>query len=98
LSSVDLLQVTPAAREAIDIVLDGSELEGETRETWRELGQVAVGTLPEWARQQYGYAMPPPEAMERETVRQLLGVLDLGYESLPAVRGAGQRMELRRRG
>jgi hypothetical protein len=41
--------------------------------------------------------MPPAEALEREAVRQLLGVLDLGFESLPGVLEARQRIELRMR-
>jgi uncharacterized protein (DUF2236 family) len=97
LESVELRQATPAAREAIAIVLDPSELEGDTRDLWRELGQVAIGTLPVWARDMYAFAAPPPEAMEREPIRQLLGALDLAFESLPGVIEARQRIELRTR-
>jgi hypothetical protein len=64
---------------------------------WHDLAQVAVGTLPAWAREMYGYATPPPELMERESVRQLLGALDLAFESLPGVVEARQRIELRMR-
>jgi uncharacterized protein (DUF2236 family) len=113
LRSVELVQATPAARDAIGYVLnpgvptksrwrgadfvgwDPPDLDGDTRETWRDLGQVAIGTLPEWARALYGFAMPPAEALERQAVRQLLGVLDLGFESLPGVLEARQRIELR---
>jgi len=97
LRSVPLVQATAAARDAMGYVLDPPELEGETRETWRDLGQVAVGTLPDWARALYGFAMPPEELLEREAVRQLLGVVDLGFESLPGVLEARQRIELRMR-
>jgi len=97
LASVELLRATPAARDAIAFVLDPPDLDGDMRATWRDLGQVAIGTLPEWARTQYGFPAPPPEAMERETVRQLVGVLDLGFESLPGVLEARQRIELRMR-
>jgi hypothetical protein len=109
-----LLQATPAARESMDRILKGPGLDKEDdlppltprgqrggddlRTTWRELGQAAIGTLPEWARGLYGYPTPPPEALERETVRQLLGVFDLAYESLPGVLEARQRIELRMRG
>jgi uncharacterized protein (DUF2236 family) len=95
LRSVELVQATPAARDAIGYVLDPPDVEGETRETWRELGEVAIGTLPEWARSLYGFAAPPAGALERLRVRQLLGVLDLGFESLPGVLEARQRIELR---
>jgi uncharacterized protein (DUF2236 family) len=97
LASVDLLQATPAARDAIGFVLDPPDLDADMRETWRDLGQVAIGTLPEWAHSLYGFPAPPREALERETVRQLVGVLDLGFESLPGVLEARQRIELRMR-
>src|SRR5438094_240968 len=66
IESVDLRQATPAARDAIGIVLDAPDLDEEMRELWRELGQVAVGTLPEWAREMYGFDAAPAELMERE--------------------------------
>jgi uncharacterized protein (DUF2236 family) len=97
IDSVDLRQATPAAREAIGVVLEPPGLEAETRELWRDLGQVAVGTLPDWAREMYGFAAPPADLMEREPVRQLLGALDLAFESLPGVLEARQRIELRMR-
>lgn len=97
IESVDLRQATPAAREAIAIVLDPPDLDADTSDLWRELGQVAVGTLPDWARDMYGFARPPDELMERESVRQLLGALDLAFESLPGVLEARQRIELRTR-
>lgn len=98
LESVELRQATPAAKEAIAIVLDASDLDGEMKELWRELGQVAVGTLPDWAREMYGFERPPRELLEREPVRQLLGALDLAFESQPGVLEARQRIELRMRG
>ena len=73
------------------------ELDADTRDLWRDLAQVAAGTLPEWARDMYGFPAPPTELMERETVRQLLGALDLAFESLPGVLEARQRIELRMR-
>jgi uncharacterized protein (DUF2236 family) len=97
LESVELRRATPAAREAIAVVLDPPDLDAETRDLWHDLGQVAVGTLPEWAREMYGFEAPPPEVMEREPVRQLLGALDLAFESLPGVLEARQRIELRMR-
>jgi uncharacterized protein (DUF2236 family) len=97
IESVGLRQATPAAREAIAIVLDPPELDAEMRDLWHDLGQVAVGTLPDWAREMYGYEAPPAELMERESVRQLLGALDLAFESLPGVLEARRRIELRMR-
>lgn len=97
LASVDLRQATPAARDAISIVLDPPEVQGDLRDLWRDLGQVAVGTLPDWARAMYGFAMPPAELMEREPVRQMLGALDLAFEMQPGVLEARERIELRMR-
>lgn len=97
IESVDLRQATPAAKDAIAIVLDPPDMNADLRDLWHDLGQVAVGTLPDWAREMYGFARPPDELMEREPVRQLLGALDLAFESLPGVLEARQRIELRMR-
>jgi len=97
LESVELRQATPAAREAIEIVLDPPDLDPDMRALWHDIGQVAVGTLPNWAREMYGFNAPLPELMEREPVRQLLGAMDLAFESLPGVLEARQRIELRTR-
>jgi uncharacterized protein (DUF2236 family) len=97
IESVDLLQATPAAREAIGVVLDPLDLSDELRELWHDLGQVAIGTLPDWARSMYAFAQPPAEAMEREPVRQLIGAIDVAFESLPGVLEARERIELRMR-
>ena len=97
IESVELRRATPAAKEAIGIVLEPPQLAEELRDLWHDLGQVAVGTLPDWAREMYGFAAPPIELMEREPVRQLLGALDLVFESLPGVIEARQRIELRMR-
>ena len=97
LESVELRQVTPAASEAISIVLDPPGLDPATRDLWHDLGQVAVGTLPEGARSMYGFDAPPVDLMEREPVRQLIGALDFAFESLPGVLEARERIELRTR-
>lgn len=97
IESVALRQATPAARDAIGVVLDPPDVDGDLRDLWHDLGQVAVGTLPLWAREMYGFDTPPPELMERESVRQLLGALDLAFETLPGVLEARQRIELRMR-
>jgi uncharacterized protein (DUF2236 family) len=97
IDSVALRQATPAARDAMAVVLDPPDLDGDLRDLWHDLGQVAVGTLPEWAREMYGFDAPPPELMERDSVRQLLGALDFAFEALPGVLEARQRIELRTR-
>jgi hypothetical protein len=45
----------------------------------------------------YGFGEPDPESMEREPVRQLIGALDLAFETLPGVMEARERIELRMR-
>ncbi len=97
LESVELLQATPAACDAIATVLDPPELDPDLRELWADLGRVAIGTLPAWARAMYGFPAPPAEQLAREPVRQLLGVLELAFESVPGVLEARQRIELRTR-
>ncbi|TMD32606.1 MAG: DUF2236 domain-containing protein, partial [Chloroflexi bacterium] len=97
LESVELRQATPAALEGIGIVLDPPGLDADTRELWHDLGRVAVGTLPTWARSMYGFEETPPELMEREPVRQLIGALDFAFESFPGVLEARERIELRMR-
>jgi hypothetical protein len=97
IDSVALRQATPAAKDAIGVVLDPPDLDDDMRDLWHDLGQVAVGTLPNWAREMYGFDAPPGQLMEREPVRQLLGALDLAFESLPGVLEARQRIELRTR-
>jgi uncharacterized protein (DUF2236 family) len=97
IESVDSLQATPAARDSIALVLDPPWLDQDTRELWRDLGQVAIGTLPGWARSMYGFDEPPPQLMERQPVRQLIGAVDLAFEMLPGVIEARERIELRMR-
>jgi len=97
IDSVDLRQATEAARDATAVVMDPPELDNDLRDLWHDLALVAVGTLPDWAREMYGFAAPAPELMERESVRQLLGALDLAFESLPGVLDARRRIELRTR-
>jgi uncharacterized protein (DUF2236 family) len=95
LRSDDLLQTTDAAREAIAIVLDPPQIEAELGELWRDIGQVAIGTLPDWARDMYGFDPPPPDLLERDAVRQLLGTLDFAFETMPGVVDARRRIEMR---
>lgn len=99
LESVELCQPTPAARDAMAIVLDPPELAGDgLRELWHDLGGVAAGTLPAWAREMYGWPPPPGRLLEREQVRQLVGVLDFAYEGLPGVLESRRRIDRRMRG
>lgn len=97
IESVELRQATAAARDAIAVVMDPPDLDAELRDLFHDLAQVAVGSLPDWAREMYGFASPPAAMLEREPVRQLLGALDVAFEGLPGVLEARQRIELRMR-
>ncbi|OLC49030.1 MAG: hypothetical protein AUH80_01965 [Chloroflexi bacterium 13_1_40CM_4_65_16] len=97
IESIELRQATPAAKDAMAVVMDPPDLDDDMRDLWHDLAQVAVGTLPDWAREMYGFDAPPAALMERESVRQLLGALDLAFESLPGVLETRQRIELRTR-
>src|SRR5207247_1509866 len=85
-----------AAKDAMAVVMEPPDLDDDMRDLWHDLAQVAVGTLPDWAREMYGFDAPPAALMERESVRQLLGALDLAVESLAGVLEARQRSELPR--
>lgn len=97
LRSVGLVRITQAARDAIAVVLAPPGLGPDTRELWHDLSEVAIGTLPQWARDAYGFAMPTADQLERGFVRQLLGALDLAFESIEGVMEARRRIELRSR-
>lgn len=97
MASTSPLIATPAAHEAMAIVLDPPGLDEDMRELWHDLGRVAVGILPDWARDLYGWGATPPEELEREPVRQLLGVLDIAFESMPGVLEARRRIDARMR-
>src|SRR5260370_37697554 len=88
---------TRGESQARSVVPTPPGLGEDMRELWHDIGQVAIGTLPGWVRAMYGFGPPDPELMEREQVRQLIGALDLGFESLPGVVEARERIELRMR-
>jgi uncharacterized protein (DUF2236 family) len=71
------------------------DVEPELADAWEVLAAAAVTSLPGWARAMYGFGdrVPP----ERETVRQVLGVLDAVYLGEPGVLEARQRLTLRMR-
>jgi uncharacterized protein (DUF2236 family) len=89
---------TPAAGESMAYLLDPPGLDEDIAEIWQDVRDAAVGTLPEWAREMYGYPAPPPLTPERRTeIRQALGVLDAVFLGEPGVLEARQRLALRMR-
>jgi uncharacterized protein (DUF2236 family) len=91
------LLCTPAARESMAYLLNPPGLSDELGEIWQDIRDAAVITLPEWARDMYGYPVTPLSAMRREEIRQALGVLDAVFLGQPGVLEARQRITLRAR-
>jgi uncharacterized protein (DUF2236 family) len=92
------LTLSPAAAESTRYLLDLPGLDEEMGGGWRDVGNAAIASLPEWAARMYGL-VPRKSVTEqaRAEVRQLLGVLDALYLGEPGVLEARQRLELRMR-
>jgi uncharacterized protein (DUF2236 family) len=91
------LRCTPAAGESMAYLLDPPGLDPEIAEIWQDVRDGAVGALPAWAREMYGYAVPELTAPRRVEIRQALGVLDTVFLGEPGVLEARQRIALRMR-
>jgi uncharacterized protein (DUF2236 family) len=91
------LLCTPAARESMAYLLNPPGLSEELGEIWQDIRDAAVISLPDWAREMYGYRASPLTAMRREEIRQALGVLDAVFLGQPGVLEARQRITLRTR-
>jgi uncharacterized protein (DUF2236 family) len=91
------LLCTPAARESMAYLLSPPGLDAEIAEIWQDIRDAAVISLPDWARDMYGYTALPLTAMRREEIRQALGVLDAVFLGEPGVLEARQRITLRAR-
>jgi uncharacterized protein (DUF2236 family) len=91
------LRCTPAASESMAYLLDPPGLDPDIAEIWQDVRDGAVASLPEWARDLYGYDSPPLTPARRSEIRQALGVLDAVYLGEPGVLEARQRIALRMR-
>jgi uncharacterized protein (DUF2236 family) len=91
------LMLTPAAAELKAYVLgfDQAGLGEELADIWGQIADAAIASLPEWAKDMYGFAEAPE--VDRDEVRQVLGVMDVLYLGEPGVLEARQRIELRTR-
>ena len=90
------LRCTPAASESMAYLLDPPGLDEDIAEIWQDVRDAAIATLPDWAREMYGYPAPAALTPARRTeIRQALGVLDAVYLSEPGVLEARQRIALR---
>ena len=92
------LRITPAAAESMGYLLDPAGMGEEVAELWQDIRDAAVATLPDWARDMYGYPAPPPLTAGRRTeIRQALGVFDAVFLAEPGVLEARQRLARRMR-
>jgi uncharacterized protein (DUF2236 family) len=89
------LRCTPAAGESMAYLLDPPGMDPDLAEIWQDIRDGAVASLPDWARDLYGYEAPPLTPARREEIRQALGVLDVVYLGEPGVLEARQRVALR---
>ena len=91
------LRRTPAASESMAYLLSPPGLDSDIAEIWRDIAAGAVGSLPAWARELYGYETEALTQARRTEIRQALGVLDAVYLGEPGVLEARQRITLRMR-
>jgi uncharacterized protein (DUF2236 family) len=91
------LRCTPAASESMAYLLDPPGLDEEIAEIWQDIRYGAVISLPAWAREMYGYRVPPLTPERREEIRQVLGILDAVFIGEPGVLEARQRIAARMR-
>jgi hypothetical protein len=80
-----------------------ADVEPELADVREVLAAASVASLPDWARDLYGFGAGGPSPgdsvpPEREAVRQVLGVLDAVTLGEPGVLEARQRLTLRMRG
>jgi uncharacterized protein (DUF2236 family) len=93
-----ILQATPAARESMAYLLDPPGLDPDVAEIWQDVREGTIASLPDWARDLYGYILDTPLTDDRRTeIRQALGVLDTVFLAEPGVLEARQRLTLRMR-
>jgi len=91
------LRRTPAAAESMAYLLDPPGLAEEVAEIWQDVREGAITSLPGWAREMYGYQVPPLTQDRRTEIHQALGVLDVVFLGEPGVLEARQRLALRMR-
>jgi uncharacterized protein (DUF2236 family) len=89
------LRCTPAAAQSMAYLLDPPGLDEEIADIWQDVRYGAIATLPGWAREMYGYSVPPLTPDRREEIRQVLGVLDAVFLGEPGVLEARQRITAR---
>lgn len=89
------LSCTPAASQSMAFLLDPPGLDEDLAEIWQDIRDGAVGSLPAWAAELYGYARGPLTQARRTEITQALGVLDAVFIGEPGVLEARQRIAAR---
>lgn len=89
------LMCTRAASESMAFLLEGAGLADDIAEIWQDIRDGAVGALPDWAAELYGFERPQMTPERRTEIRQALGVLDAVYIGAPGVLEARQRIVAR---
>ncbi len=89
------LACTPAASESMAYLLDPPGLGEDLAEIWQDIRAGAIGSLPDWACELYGYRPKPMTDQRRNEIRQALGVLDAVFLGEPGVLEARQRIAAR---
>jgi len=89
------LMCTRAASESMAFLLDPAGLDEDIAEIWQDIRAGAVGSLPDWAAELYGFERAPLTPERRTEIRQALGVLDAVYIGEPGVLEARQRIAVR---
>lgn len=89
------LACTPPASASMAFLLDPPGLDEDIAGIWVDIRAAAVGSLPGWAREMYGYQAEPMTAERRGEIRQALGVLDSVFLGEPGVLEARQRITAR---
>jgi uncharacterized protein (DUF2236 family) len=87
------LTLSPTVAESTAALLDAFAVDRDFADFWQQIADAAHASMPQWVRDMYGYAVE--SRVDREEVRQVLGVLDALYLGEPGVLEARQRIELR---
>jgi uncharacterized protein (DUF2236 family) len=91
------LLCTPAAQQSMGYLLDPPGLDEDLADIWQDIRDAAIISVPDWARELYGYSAPPLTPARRNEIRQALGVLDAVFLGEPGMLEARQRITLRMR-
>jgi len=89
------LTLSPVVAESTAALLDTFAADPDFSDFWRQLADAAHASMPRWVLDIYGYS--GESRVDRDEVRQILGVLDVLYLGEPGVLEARQRIELRMR-